>query len=82
MNSSHGGLIRLVAMFKLVKAAILIIVGIGILKLIHTDVARQREHWPARLGLDSGSRFVNQAIEKVTSLSPDKIKDLGIVNFV
>jgi uncharacterized membrane protein (DUF2068 family) len=83
MNNSQGGvLIRLVAVFKLVKAAALIIVGIGILKLIHTDVARQLDRWMAMLGLDPGSRYVSYAIQKVTSASPEKIKELGIVSFV
>jgi uncharacterized membrane protein (DUF2068 family) len=83
MHSSQGGvLIRLVAVFKLVKAAFLMVVGIGILKLIHADVARQLEHWVAMLGLDPGSRYVSHAIQKVTSASPDKIKELGIVSFV
>ncbi len=39
MNSSNSGLIRLIAVFKLAKAALLIATGVGILKLMHMDVA-------------------------------------------
>jgi uncharacterized membrane protein (DUF2068 family) len=82
MNSSNSGLIRLVAILKLLKAAALIVAGIGILKLIHNDGASQLNHWVTRLGLDPGSRYVNHAIEKVTNVSPAKIKELGIGSFV
>src|SRR5699024_2941406 len=64
MNSSHSGLIRLIAMFKLLKAACLIVVGFGILKLIHRDVGSQLEQWVAMCGFDPGSRLVSRAIER------------------
>ncbi len=82
MNSSHNGLLRLVAVFKLCKAALLIATGIGILRLIHTDVATQLDHWVAKLGFDPGGRYVERAIQKATSIPPNKIKDLGLVSFV
>jgi uncharacterized membrane protein (DUF2068 family) len=82
MNSSNSGLIRLIAVFKLAKAALLIATGIGILKLMHMDVAGELEHWIVRLGLDPGSHYVNAAMEKATRLSPHRIKELGLVSFV
>jgi len=45
MNSSRSGLIRLIAVFKQLKAACLVVVGFGVLKLIHTNAATQLEHW-------------------------------------
>jgi uncharacterized membrane protein (DUF2068 family) len=82
MKSSRNGLIRLVAVFKLLKAAALIVTGVGILKLMHMDVAAELDHWIAMLGLDPGSHYVNDAFQKITSLSPSKIKGLGVVSFV
>jgi uncharacterized membrane protein (DUF2068 family) len=82
MKSSDDRLIRLVAIFKLLKAATLIATGIGILKLVHMDVASALNHWLSMLGLDPGSQFVNHAVEKVTRLPPKRIKELGIVSFV
>ena len=82
MTSSSNGMIRLVAVFKLLKAALLIVAGIGILKLMHTDVAGELYRWIVMLGLDPGSRYVNDAIQKVTDLSPDKIKELGLGSFL
>lgn len=82
MNSSHSELIRLIAVFKLLKAASLIVVGFGVLKLIHTDIATQLEHWVAILGFDPGSRMISHAIQKVTDISPARIREFGVVSFV
>jgi uncharacterized membrane protein (DUF2068 family) len=82
MKFSHASLLRLIAIFKLLKAACLLVVGFGILKLMHTDVAAQLEHWIAMLGFDPGSRMMSHAIEKVTNLSPTRIRELGVVSFV
>ena len=82
MNSSNSGLLRLIAVFKLVKAAALIATGIGILKMIHMDVAGELDHWIVRLGLDPGGRYVGEILEKATRLSPHRIREFGLVSFV
>jgi uncharacterized membrane protein (DUF2068 family) len=82
MKSAQDRLLRLIALFKLLKAAALIVTGIGILKLVHTDVASELEHWVPRLGLAPGSRFVNHLIERATNISPRRFRELGIGSFV
>ena len=82
MKKSKSGLIRLIAVFKLLKASVLIVVGVGILKLTHNNVAGVLDHWIAKLGLDPGNRFVDEALRKVTNLPPKRIKDLGLGSFV
>ena len=81
-NLSNSGLIRVIALFKLLKAASLIVVGFGVLKLIHADVATQLERWVAMFGFDPDGRMISQAIQKVTNLSPARIREFGIVSFV
>jgi uncharacterized membrane protein (DUF2068 family) len=82
MHSSDTQLIRLIGFFKLVKAALLVMTGIGLLKLIHVDRAAELDHWVARLGFDPGGRFVNHAIERFTNIPPDKIREAGIATFL
>jgi hypothetical protein len=53
MKSADSRLVRLIAVFKLLKAVLLIVVGVGALKLLHKDVASVLEHWVAVLGLDA-----------------------------
>jgi uncharacterized membrane protein (DUF2068 family) len=82
MNFSHDAMIRCIGAFKLFKAACLIVIGFGLLKLIHTDVGTQLENWVATLGFDPGSRMINHAIQKTTDLSPARFKEFGVVSFV
>lgn len=82
MNLSHNALLRLIAVFKLLKAATLIATGIGVFKLIHADVGAVLQHWALTMHLDPGSRFVARAIQRGTDLSPHKIRELGIVSFI
>jgi uncharacterized membrane protein (DUF2068 family) len=82
MKSSDSRLIRLIAVFKLFKAVLMIAVGVGALKLLHRDVATVLEHWVTMLGLDPGNQYIERALEKAANLSPNKIKGLGIVSFI
>ena len=82
MKPSDSTVIRLIALFKLVKALTLIAVGVGALKLIHRDMGSTLDHWVAMSGLDPGNRWVERAIEKASNLTPAKIKGLGIVSFI
>jgi uncharacterized membrane protein (DUF2068 family) len=82
MKSSESGLLRLIALFKFFKAFVLIVTGIGILKLMHNDVATTLDHWVALLGLDPGNRFVDHALRNAANIPPNKIQDLGLGSFV
>jgi uncharacterized membrane protein (DUF2068 family) len=82
MKSSDSTIIRLIALFKLVKAIALIAIGVGALKLLHHDVFSTLEHWVVLSGLDPGNRWVERGIEKASNLSHAKVKGLGIVSFI
>jgi uncharacterized membrane protein (DUF2068 family) len=82
MNSSDTKLVRLIALFKVLKAILLIGVGIGALKMFHKGVTSVLEHWVYLLGLDPGNRYVDLALQKAANLSPNKIKRLGIGSFL
>lgn len=81
-KSSHNHLIRLIAVFKLVKASLLIALGVGAFKLLHKDVAAVAEHWVEVFRLDPGNHFIDAGLAKVSSLRPDLIKKLGVGSFV
>jgi uncharacterized membrane protein (DUF2068 family) len=82
MKSAESKLLRLIAVFKLLKAVLLIAVGVGALNLLHKDVASVLEHWVETLGLDPGNHYVDRAIQKAGNFTPGKIKSLGIGSFV
>jgi uncharacterized membrane protein (DUF2068 family) len=82
MKSSGDRLVRVIAVFKFVKAGLLIALGVGVFRLVHKDLGRLLEHWCEVLRLDPGSHFVNLALEKATHASPAEIKKLGLGSFL
>ena len=82
MKSSESGLLRLIALFKFFKASVLIVTGIGILKLMHNDAATTLDHWFAIMGLAPGNRFVDHALRDAANIPPNRIKDIGLGSFV
>jgi len=82
MKSADNRLVRVIAVFKLLKAVLLIAVGLSALHLLHKDVANIAEHWVKMLGLDPGNRYVGRALEKSGNLTPNKIKSFGLVSFI
>lgn len=82
MNSADNRVIRLIALFKFLKSAFLIAVGLGALHLLHRDVASIVERWVATSGLDPGNRYVDSALQKLANLTPDKLQKFGVGSFV
>lgn len=82
MKSSNDRLIRLIALFKLLKATLLIALGIGAFKLLHRDVSTVIEHWIEALKLDPGNRFLDALLAKAANVNPSQIKKLGVGSFI
>jgi uncharacterized membrane protein (DUF2068 family) len=82
MKTSDDWLIRLIAVFKFVKAGLLIALGVGVFRLVHRDLGSVIEHWCEAMRLDPGSHFVNLALEKAAHVSPEQVKKLGLGSFL
>lgn len=82
MKSSQDRLLRFIALFKFLKAALLIAISVGIFKAVHKDVGEIAERWVQALRLDPGNRFVDAALGRISNLSPAQIKKLGLGGLV
>ena len=82
MKSSNDKVLRLIAVFKFLKSAALIALGVGAFKSLHKDLGGLAEHWVEALRFDPGSRYVVMFLAKVSNLHPDQIKKLGLVSFL
>jgi uncharacterized membrane protein (DUF2068 family) len=82
MKISHDRILRLIAVFKLIKAALLLAAGVGAFKLMHKDVGEVLEHGVRSLRLDPGNHLIDAAIGKAGNLSPQQIKKLGLGSFL
>jgi uncharacterized membrane protein (DUF2068 family) len=79
-KSSSRGLI-LIGLFKLVKALLLIMVGIGALRLLHKDMTQTIMHWVNVLRVDPDNRFIHRLISKAFNVTPAKLKELSVGTF-
>jgi uncharacterized membrane protein (DUF2068 family) len=84
--ASHGKEKRsttllLIALFKLTKCVLLVIVGIGAIRLIHRDMADAVEHWVEVLRVDPDNHFIHRIIAKLLAVTPKQLEALSIGTF-
>jgi uncharacterized membrane protein (DUF2068 family) len=74
--------LRLIALFKAVKGALLLVVGFGILRLVHRDVWAFAVGWADRLNLDPQNRYVDVLLNRLSSVDERTLASLGVGSFV
>jgi uncharacterized membrane protein (DUF2068 family) len=79
---SHASGLRVIAAFKLLKGFALLAAGVGILKLLHKDVAAEIEHWINIFQVDSHNHFIDLFLEKVSKLDDRRLKELSAGTFI
>ena len=70
--------IRLIALFKLVKAAALIAVGFGALSMRHAESGSALRHWLDALAVDPHGKYLTEILAKLTSLHARQLREIGI----
>ncbi|GAC1353252.1 MAG: DUF2127 domain-containing protein [Polyangiales bacterium] len=73
--------IYLIAFFKLVKAAILIAIGVGALTLLHRDVAQTVDSWFTAIRADPHNHYFHGVIGKITGASDRDLAKVGVGTF-
>jgi len=86
MAAKRGGKsdvwILLIGLFKLVKGVGLLILGLGLLRLLHRDVAAVAEHWIEVLRVDPENRHIHGLLVKIFNVTPKQLKALSAGTFV
>lgn len=75
-------LLNLIAMFKLLKGVLLLIVAIRLLRLVHEDLHEVLGHWVDQLRLDPHNHYIHSALERLAGLSPAKLRALSVGTFI
>ena len=81
-SRARNGLIRAIAVFKLVKALLLVGVGLGSLKLLSPTAAETADRWASALTWRIGPRAASTLRNGVSSLTASQLKVIGIVAFL
>ncbi len=71
----------LIGGFKLAKGLLLLVVGVGILRLLHQDVADVLASWIAQLHVDPENRYVDRALSAALSLDDRRLKQISVGTF-
>src|SRR5262245_39017059 len=73
-------LIRLIALFKLVKAAMLIAIGLGALSMRHDH--SWLSTWIHALAADPHGKYVTELLAKISSFDPHDLRRIGIGSMI
>jgi uncharacterized membrane protein (DUF2068 family) len=71
----------LIALFKLAKGILLLVVGFGALKLLHRDIADTVAHWVDILRVDPDNRYIHRLLTHVLAVTPGKLKAISAGTF-
>src|SRR5215831_11115225 len=75
-------LLRAIAVFKFLKAASLIAVSVGIFRTMHQDLGMKLERFISAMRLDPGNRHIEMLLARISNLSPEQVKKLGVVGLI
>jgi uncharacterized membrane protein (DUF2068 family) len=76
-KSSSSLVLVLIGLFKLIKALLLVVVGIGAIKFLHKDLTAVVTHWVELLRIDPDNRFVHGIIARIFRVTPKQLKELS-----
>ena len=68
MTRPHHAGLAVIAVFKIVKGLLLLLVGLGLLKLVHAEIATMFSLLIEALHLDADSRLLHALVLKVDAL--------------
>ena len=78
-RSHHTGL-AVIAVFKVVKGVLLLLLGLGLLKLVHAEIATLFSLLIEALHLNADSRLIHELVLKVDALQPHSVLLAGFVS--
>lgn len=73
--------ILLIGLLKLFKGLLLLASGIGLLKLLHKDVAAVAMQWVNTLHVDPDNRYIQHVLLKTSLIDERKLKELSLGSF-
>src|SRR5271163_4023152 len=72
----------LIALFKLAKGILLLIVGIGAHRLLHRDVAETIARWVDILRVDPDNRYIHRLLAHIFAVTPAQLKAASAGTFI
>lgn len=67
--------------FKLLEAAVLVLLGVGVIHLLHQDIGDELTHLFLSLRFDPEGRFASFLIDRASDITPHQLKQISIAIF-
>lgn len=77
----HSRWLVLIGFFKLFKALLFILLGVGALRLLHKDLVDLMTRLIIGLRFDPEGHLVNLVLEKVAMINPHRLREISIAIF-
>ena len=81
-RAAEPAALRLIGAFKLAKGLVLVVVGLGTLRLVHHDLTETAVTLTHRLHLNPGNRYVDLALSHLLSLDPRRLWAISAGTFL
>jgi uncharacterized membrane protein (DUF2068 family) len=79
---SSSSVLVLIGVFKLLKALLLIMAGIGAIKLLRNGAADTTMHWIQVLRVDPDNRYVHRILSRIFRVTPKQLRELSVGTFI
>src|SRR5438093_7279881 len=80
MTKQHHTGMALIAGFKVAKGVLLLLVGLGLLKLVHAEIATLFSQLLEALRLNADSRILHSLVLTVDALRPESVLVMSLVS--
>lgn len=70
-----------IGIFKLLQAALFILLGLGAIRMLHRDLMQVTEHFILAMRFDPEGHFVNLVMDKVALIDPHRLKQISAAIF-
>lgn len=80
MKKTHHTGLALIAVFKIVKGLLLLFVGVGLIELVHAEIATLFSLLIEALHLNADSRILHALVLKVDALQPHSVFVMGAIS--
>ncbi len=79
-DSRRAGLVA-IGIYKLIKALLLVVAGIGVFKLVHHDVVDIMFQWAGAAHVDPDNKYFQKVLTTLWSVDDRKLREVGAGSF-
>ena len=81
-SAQSSSVLILIGVFKLLKAFLLVVAGIGAIRLLHHDAAATVTHWTRLLRVDPDNRYIHGTLTRIFRVTPKQLRELSLGTFI